>query len=58
MSKSKSSKIIGVRLSNETIAKIEKALDSVNNSNTSISDYCKKVITRYAFRHEKRELDK
>jgi len=50
------SRIVSIRLSNATIAKIERALAAPHNNNTSISDYCKKVITRYAFRHERRGI--
>lgn len=48
------SRIDTIRLSNETIAKIEKALATQSNPNTSISDYCKTVVTRWAFRHDKK----
>jgi len=46
-------RIVSIRLSNATIEKIEKALATASNNNTSVSDYCKKVVTRHAFRHER-----
>lgn len=44
--------MISFRLKNETREKIELALKSYKNHNTSVSDYCREVIERYAFRHE------
>jgi len=52
---SSKSLIVSFRLSNEAQAKIQRALESQNNNNTSISDYCKQVIERHAFRHDKRK---
>lgn len=48
------SKMISFRLKNETREKIEKALNSPINHNTSVSDYCREVVERYAFRHDKK----
>ena len=47
------SSMVSFRLSNETREKIERALNSPTNHNSSVSDYCKDVIERYAHRHEK-----
>jgi len=52
---SSKSHMISFRLSNEAYAKIERALKSPANGNTSVGDYCKQVIERYAFRHDKRK---
>ena len=49
------SRIISFRLSNEAYAKIRLALESPTNQNTSVSDYCKQVVERHAFRHDKRK---
>ncbi len=46
------------RLSNEAYAKIEVALNHQANGNSSVGDYCKQVIERYAFRHDKRKFKK
>ena len=48
------SKMISFRLKNETREKINKALNSPINHNTSVSDYCREVVERYAFRHDKK----
>ncbi|KKN44519.1 hypothetical protein LCGC14_0691990 [marine sediment metagenome] len=53
---SSKSRIISFRLSNEALDKIEKALKSPANQNTSVSDYCKQVVERHAFRHDKRRF--
>jgi hypothetical protein len=50
---SSKSQIIAIRLDNETIAKIRKAMASAANDATSVSDYCKKAVVRHAWRHEK-----
>jgi len=52
---SSKSRIVGVRLSNVTIAKIEAALEHPSNANSSICDYCKTVVERHAFRHSLRK---
>jgi len=52
---SSKSKVIGVRLSNDVLRRIEKALASPNNNNTSVSDYCKVVLTRWVYRHDKKK---
>lgn len=52
---SSKSQLITIRLSNETISKIEEALLSPRNGNTSVNDYCKQVIERHAFRHSTRK---
>ena len=49
------SHMVSFRLSNEALAKINKALETPSNNNTSVSDYCKKVVERHAFRHDKRK---
>lgn len=49
------SRIISFRLPNATYAKIRRALEHPTNPNTSVSDYCKQVIERYAFRHDTRK---
>ena len=54
MANSKSN-MVSFRLSNATYAKIERALKWPSNGNTSVGDYCKQVIERYAFRHDKRK---
>ncbi|KKM05681.1 hypothetical protein LCGC14_1751680 [marine sediment metagenome] len=51
---SSKSRHISFRLSNEVLAKIEQALKSSANQNTSVGDYCKQVVERHAFRHDKR----
>lgn len=48
------STMISFRLRNETREKIEVALKSQMNHNTSVADYCKDVIERYAWRHERK----
>lgn len=55
--KSGKSVIVSFRVSNECLAKIRKALATPSNPNSSVSDYCKTVIHRHAFRHEKRSHD-
>lgn len=52
---SSKSHMISFRLSNEAYAKIKSALEYPANGNTSVGDYCKQVIERYAFRHDKRK---
>ncbi len=49
------SRIVSFRLSNEALTKINKALETPSNNNTSVSDYCKRVVERHAFRHDKRK---
>ena len=51
---SSKSRHISFRLSNEALGKIEQALKSPANWNTSVGDYCKQVVERHAFRHDKR----
>lgn len=46
-------KMVSFRLRVETWEKIENALRSPTNQNTSVSDYCRMVIERYAWRHDK-----
>ena len=48
------SQMVSFRLSNNAYAKILVALDSPRNGDMSVSGYCKKVIERYAFRHDKK----
>jgi len=45
--------MIAFRLSNEAYAKIQRALEWPSNQDVSVGGYCKRVIERYAFRHEK-----
>lgn len=46
---------ITFRLSNEAYSKILKALECPANGNSSVGDYCKQVMERYPFRHDKRK---
>ena len=55
---SSKSQMVSFRLSNEAYAKIKVALEYPANGNTSVGDYCKQVIERYAFRHDKRKFKK
>ena len=55
---SSKSQVVTIRLSNEAYAKIERALEYPANGNTSVGDYCKQVIERHAFRHDKRKFRK
>ncbi len=55
---SSKSHVVAFRLSDETYAKIIRALECPRNGNTSVGDYCKKVIERHAFRHDKRKYRK
>jgi len=52
---SSKSRMVSFRLSNEAYNKIEIALQAYNNSNSSVGDYCKQVVERHAFRHDKRK---
>lgn len=45
--------MVSFRIKNETRDKIEQALNSPTNHNSSVSDYCREVIERYAWRHTK-----
>jgi hypothetical protein len=47
--------MVSFRLSNEAYAKILKALEWPSNSNSGVPDYCKQVVERHAFRHDKRK---
>jgi len=49
--------MVSFRLSNKAHTKILKALASPRNGNTSVSDYCKQIIERYAFRHERKDSE-
>ena len=49
------SHMVSFRLSNEAYEKVESALKNPNNHNTSVGDYCKAVVERHAFRHDKRK---
>jgi len=54
--KSTRSRKISIWLSNEVCAKIEIALSHPSNPNEySIGKYCKAVIERHAFRHDRRK---
>lgn len=54
--KSNISRKISFWLPNECCVKIEQALASPGNNNeNSIGKYCKAVVERYAFRHDKRK---
>jgi len=48
------SRVVTFRVSIEAYDKILKALESPRNPNVSVSDYCKTVIERWVFRHEKK----
>ena len=50
--KSSKTQVFSIRLRNETVEKIKQALKSPNNKDTSVNDYCKNVIERYAWRHD------
>lgn len=52
---SSKSHMVSFRLSNEAYAKIKRALECPANNNSSVGDYCKQVIERHAFRHDKRK---
>ena len=52
---SSKTQVVSFRLSNEAMAKIEKAILSSRNGDVSVGDYCKNVIERHAFRHGKRK---
>jgi Arc/MetJ-type ribon-helix-helix transcriptional regulator len=45
------SSMVSFRLPNEVKAIIEKAINSQTNHNSSVSDYCRENIIRYATRH-------
>jgi len=49
------SHMVSFRLSLEAYNKIQKALECPSNGNSSVSDYCKQVVERHAFRHDKRK---
>jgi len=49
------SRMVSFRMPEETYQKILKALNHPANSNTSVSDYCKQVVERHAFRHSTRK---
>jgi len=51
--KSNKTKVVTFRLPNDVYAKIICALKTPTNVNSSVSDYCKSVVTRYAFRHDR-----
>lgn len=52
---SSKNRMVSFRLSNEAYDKIQKALECPANPNSSVGDYCKQVIERHAFRHDKRK---
>ena len=52
---SRKSQMVSFRLSLDALAKINKALSYPANDNSSVSDYCKQVVERHAFRHDKRK---
>ncbi len=49
------SRMVSFRLSLEALAKIKIALAYPANSNSDVPDYCKRVVERHAFRHDKRK---
>jgi len=55
---SSKSRMVSFRLSNEALVKIQKALEYPANCNSSVSDYCKRVVERHAFRHDKMKYRK
>ena len=55
---SSKSHMVSFRLSNIAYDKIMVALDSPANPNSSVGDYCKQVVERHAFRHDKRKYRK
>ena len=54
MGSSIKTRMVSFRMSVVCYEKIEKALKTYNNHNTSVADYCKENIERYAFRHQKK----
>jgi hypothetical protein len=52
--KSTKSSTVTIRLKNETIERIKVALNSPTNSNESVNDYCRSVIERWVYRHDKK----
>lgn len=52
---SSKSHMVSFRLSIKVYNKILEALETPSNSNTSVGNYCKQVIERYAFRHSTRK---
>ena len=52
---SSKSHMVSFRLSNEAYVKIQRALEFPTNGNTSVGDYCKQIVERHAFRHDKRK---
>ena len=52
---SSKSRHVTFRLSNVAYDKILKALECPANPNSSVGDYCKSVVERHAFRHDKRK---
>ena len=54
--KSNKTKVVTFRLPNEVYEKINHALKTPTNTNSSVADYCKMVVTRFAFRHDHHKL--
>lgn len=52
------SHMVSFRLLNEAYDKILIALAHQSNNNSSVGDYCKQVVERHAFRHDKRKYIK
>ena len=52
---SRMSRMVSFRLSNDAYSKIQQALKTPANNNSSVGDYCKRVVERHAFRHDKRK---
>lgn len=50
---SSKSHMVSFRLSNEAYDRILKALDWPSNPNSGVPDYCKTVVERWVFRHDK-----
>jgi hypothetical protein len=53
--KSNTTTIVTFRLKNETIQKIKVAINSPKSPALSVNDYCRRVIERWAYRHEIRK---
>lgn len=53
--KSKSSKVVGIRLSNDDYRRIEQTLGKPNSRFRTVGEYCKEVIERHVHRHDTRK---
>jgi hypothetical protein len=53
--KSKSSRVVGIRLSNDDYRRIEQTLDKPTSRFMTVGEYCKEVIERHVHRHDTRK---